>query len=112
MNESMIKKRYDNFTVLRLTAGEMVDIFCEMNSNYKQYVTMENSKKVLYLKLLKALYGCIRSAMLWWYSLFVSVVKDDSFTVNPYDPCIANKMVNGKQLTIAWYVDDLNISHM
>ena len=100
----------DDFTVLKLT-GEMVDIFCEMNSNYKQYVTIENSKKVLYLKLLKARYGCIRSAMLW-YNLFVSVLKDDGFTVNPYDLCIANKMVNGKQLTISWYVDDLKMSHM
>jgi hypothetical protein len=28
------------------------------------------------------------------------------------DPCIANKIVNGKQLTICWHVDDLKILHV
>ena len=99
----------DDFTVLKLT-GEMVDIFCQMNKKYEQYVTMEGGKKVLYLKLLKALYGCIRSAMLW-YNLFTGVLVKDGFKLNPYDPCIANKQVDGKQLTVAWYVDDLKMSH-
>ena len=34
------------------------------------------------------------------------------FTVNPYDWCVANKMVCGSQLTITWHVDDLKISHV
>ena len=33
------------------------------------------------------------------------------FKLNPYDRCVANKMINGKQCTIAWYVDDNKISH-
>jgi hypothetical protein len=33
------------------------------------------------------------------------------FKINPYDSCVANKMVNGKQLTDAWNVDDLKFSH-
>jgi hypothetical protein len=33
------------------------------------------------------------------------------FEVNPYDPCIVNKIVNGSQMTIRWHVDDLMISH-
>ena len=32
--------------------------------------------------------------------------------MNPYDPCIANKIRNGKQMTVTWHVDDLKISHM
>ena len=35
-----------------------------------------------------------------------------SFTLNPYDTCVANKIVNGKKLTILWYVDDVKISHV
>ena len=31
--------------------------------------------------------------------------------VNPYDPCVANKMVDGAQMNVCWHVDDLNISH-
>jgi hypothetical protein len=34
-----------------------------------------------------------------------------SFKLNLYDPCIANKIVHGKQLTITWHVDNLKVSH-
>ena len=34
------------------------------------------------------------------------------FEVNPHDPCVANKMVNGAQYTVCWHVDDLKVSHM
>jgi len=33
------------------------------------------------------------------------------FEINPYDSCIANKIIDKKQCTIAWYVDDMKISH-
>ena len=33
------------------------------------------------------------------------------FEINPYDPCVANKIVDGSQCTIAWYVDDIKVSH-
>ena len=33
------------------------------------------------------------------------------FTLNDYDKCIANRMVKGKQMTIAWHVDDCIVSH-
>jgi hypothetical protein len=32
--------------------------------------------------------------------------------VNPYDPCVANKTVNGKQFTMTWHVDELKLSHV
>jgi hypothetical protein len=31
--------------------------------------------------------------------------------LNPYSPCVANRMVNGKQQSI-WHVDDCFISHL
>jgi hypothetical protein len=34
------------------------------------------------------------------------------FDINPYDPCVANKLVNEKQMTVRWHVDDLMISHV
>ena len=33
------------------------------------------------------------------------------FKLNQYDPCVVNKIVNGKQCTTCWYVDDTKISH-
>ena len=35
-----------------------------------------------------------------------------SFELNPYYPCVANKMVNGQQLTVCWHVDNLKSSHI
>ena len=72
---------------------------------------IENGIKVLYLQLVKALYGCIKSALLW-YECFTSCLMDLGFELNPHDPCVANKLINGKQCTIVWYVDDCKISHI
>jgi hypothetical protein len=65
---------------------------------------------VLYLELLKALHGCVQSALLW-YELFSSTLQGMGFELNPYDACVANKVIDGKQCTIVWHVDDTKISH-
>ncbi|KAI2513062.1 Reverse transcriptase (RNA-dependent DNA polymerase) [Fragilaria crotonensis] len=91
--------------------GASVDILCEMNPKYTAFVTVENGAKVIYVRLIKALYGCVQSALLW-YEMFHSYLEEIGFVLNPYDPCVANKVINGKQCTVAWYVDDMKISHV
>ncbi len=71
----------------------------------------EKGKSVLYLRVKKALYGMMKSALLFYLKL-VSELREMGFEINPYDPCVANKMVNGTQMTIRWHVDDLMISHL
>jgi hypothetical protein len=100
----------DDFVIMRLV-GQDVRIFCEMNSSYRKYVVIENGQEVLYVRLLKALYGCVKSAILW-YKLFTGHLKHMNFELNPYDPCVANAMIDGKQCTIVWFVDDNKISHL
>jgi hypothetical protein len=64
---------------------------------YRKYIYVgSDNKPVLYVKLKKALYGCLRSALLF-YKKLLKDLKDRGFVVNPYDPCVANKTVNGKQ---------------
>ncbi len=99
-----------DFVLLRLV-GDTVDIMCRVNPRYSSFVVMEGGKKVLYLRLLKALYGCVKSALLW-YELFTGTLQKMGFELNPYDPCVANKTINNKQCTIVWYVDDNKISHV
>ena len=65
---------------------------------------------MLYVRLSKALYGMLRTALLF-YKRLRSDLENMGFEVNPYDPCVANKMVNGHQMTIYWHVDDLKVSH-
>ena len=100
----------EKFILLRLE-GNFVDIMCDVDPALRKHVIFENGKQALYLQLLKALYGCMESALLW-YDLYHSVLLDFGFTVNKYDKCVANRMVNGQQQTICWYVDDNKISHM
>ena len=98
-----------DFVLVKLK-GESVSIMCKMNPTYRKYVTIENGKEVIYLQLVKALYGCIQSALLW-YKIFTGKLSELGFTLNKYDPCVANKWINGSQCTICWYVDDTKMSH-
>ena len=100
----------EKFALLKLE-GQFVDIMCEVNPEYITYVIFKNGVKILYLKIIKAIYGMIELALLW-YELFVTVLKGMGFEINPYDMCVANKTINGKQCTLTWYVDDNKVSHV
>ena len=100
----------DSFVVIKLD-GDMVDIMCGANNSYKTYVIYEFGKKILFMILLKSLY-VIMQATLLWYRTFVKYLKADEFEINKYNSCIANKIVNGKQCTVCWHVDDTQISHV
>ena len=67
----------DDFTLLKVE-GASVDILCSVSEEYKKYVVYEHGKKVLYLLLLKALYGCVKSALLW-YDLFPGTLEEKGF---------------------------------
>ena len=90
---------------------EIIDLLCEVDPSLKQYVAYENGKRVLYTKLNKALYGTVQASRLFWERLSSFLIDANGFKRNPYDFCVVNKTVNGKQLTIVWYVDDLKVSH-
>ena len=90
--------------------GRFVDIMCEVNPEYKQYVRYERGIKVLYLRVLRAIYGCLESALLW-YNLYSTTLVKLGFELNPYDLCVANKIIDGTQCTIAFYGDDNKLSH-
>ena len=97
--------------VLLKLNGTFVDIMCKVNPQYLKYVSYENGKKVLYLKILKAIYGMIESALLW-YELYSTMLVKMGFKINPYNKCVANKIIDGTQCTICWYVDDNKVSHL
>ena len=96
--------------ILMRLVGKFVDIMCEVNPEYLKYVRHECGVKVLYLRVLRAIYGCLESALLW-YNLYSTTLAKIGFELNPYDLCVANKIINGSQCTIAFYVDDNKIAH-
>jgi len=101
----------DDKIIMKLT-GVIVDLLVEMAPEvYKDFVVMENGKKVLYVNVLRNLYGML-DASLRWYCKFRKDLEAIGFQFNPYDPCIANRMKNGRQHTVRFHVDDLMSSHV
>jgi len=100
----------DGNKVVMKIRGALVDILCEIDPKYQEFVVMEKEQKVLYVHIWKAIYGMLVSAMLF-YKKLASDLEGYGFVINPYDPCVANKMVKGNQMTVSWHVDDLKISH-
>jgi hypothetical protein len=42
---------------------------------------------------------------------FVKSLMKQGYKINPYDGCVANKVVKGKQVTISFHIDDCKISY-
>ena len=97
--------------ILLWIRDKLWDIMCELNSDYKPYVQYENGKKFLYVKVLRAIYGRIESAVLW-YNFYVKTLKDLGFSINKYDRCVTKKTIDGKQCPTVWYVDDNKLLHV
>ena len=92
--------------------GKLVDILVQIDpATYEPFVTYERGEKILYCNVMRAIYGMLISALLFYKKWRNNLVKI-GYKINPYDPCVANKFINGKQHTVMWHVDDLKISHV
>ena len=56
----------------------------EVNPEYIPYFRYENGKNALYVKMIRDIYGCIESSLLW-YKLNSEMLEGMEFVVNPYD---------------------------
>jgi hypothetical protein len=93
--------------------GPLVDILVTIAPDvYEEYVTIgKKAEKQLLVQCLNALYGTMVASLLY-YKKFVKSLRSKQFKLNPYDPCVANKQVDGEQLTVCFHVDDCKISHL
>ena len=78
---------------------------------YKPFLVYENGRPVLYVVVMKAMYGMLVASLLW-YKAFRKDLESIGFIFNPYDPCVANREVRENQQTIRFHVDDLMSSHV
>ena len=87
--------------ILMLLREKLSEMMLKIDpSMYRKYVTYsKNGVPMLYVCLYKALYGMLRAALLF-YKRLRSDLEDRVFVVNPYYPCVANKMVDGAQMTV------------
>jgi hypothetical protein len=97
--------------VMKIT-GYLVDILIKIDPElYKEKVVYEKGRRVLYVVVLKAIYGMLVAALLF-YKKFRKDLESIGFKFNPYDPCVANRMIDDKQHTVRFHVDDLMSSHV
>ena len=87
--------------ILMLLRGRLAEMMVRVDpSMYCKYVTYSsNGQAMLYVRLSKALYDMIRTTLLL-YKRLGSNLENMGFEINPYDPCVANKMVSRHQMTI------------
>ena len=104
------KDKDGNQTIMKIR-GVCVDILCETDPIYWDYMVMKGNQKVLYVHITQAIYRTLVSAMLF-YCRLTKALLSYSFELNPHNPCVADKIVNGEQLTVCWHVEDLKSSHI
>ena len=68
----------DKLVLLKLK-GKFVEMMCEINPEYKNHICYQTNKfgkriKVLYMKVIRAIYECMEAA-LQWYKMFTGTLK-------------------------------------
>ena len=81
--------------------GMLVDMLVKIAPDvYQSYVTTDRKgNKQILVKCLNELYGTMLASLLY-YKKFTKSLKDHGYQVNPYDACVWNKTIAGKQCTI------------
>ncbi len=99
--------------ITMILKGRLAKLMVKVAPNlYRKYISVDaKGSAILYIKMQKAVYRLLRSALLF-YKKLVSNLESTGFKVNPYDPCVTNKTVNGTQMTVCSHVDDLKVSHV
>ena len=104
--------REEDERVIMKICGILVSMLIKLDPTlYGPYVVFEKGEKVIYVRVLKAIYGMLQAALLW-YQKFRTDLESEGYVFNPYDSCVANKVINGKQHTVVFHVDDLKCSHV
>jgi hypothetical protein len=66
--------------------------------------------KQLLVQCQNTLYDTMVASLLYIRKL-IKILTDIGFVINPYDPCVANKMVEGEHMTIFFHVIDCKLNH-
>jgi hypothetical protein len=100
----------DEKILLKVTGAVALLLVESEPAKWRKHLRKENGKYVIYVLCKKAIYGTMNAALLA-YKKLAKLFREWGFKMNPYDPCVWNKMVNGKQITIIFHIDDLMMSH-
>ncbi len=91
----------DKDKVIMRIRGHMVDVLVKVAPTvYGPYVsTDKQGRKQLLVVCLNVIYGTMVASLLY-YQKFTRSLKNQGYTMNPYDPCVWNKTIQKEQITI------------
>ena len=92
--------------------GVLVDILEEIAPavNKLHVTTDKNGVTQLLVQFQNALYDTMVTSLLY-YCKFKKSFADVGFKINPYNPCVANKMINGQHMNLFYHVEDCKLIH-
>ena len=97
---TFIQTPHEGKSVFIKIKGKLATISCNCAPHiYAPFITQEMGQPTLYVKALKAIYGLMEIALLFYKKLRKDITKI-GFKVNPYDPCVANMQVHNNQMTL------------
>ena len=65
----------------------------------------------MYAEYKKAIYVTLEASLLFWAKLSKSL-EEMVYKRNEYNWCVMNNIIDNKQRTILWHINDLKISHV
>jgi hypothetical protein len=82
------------------------DIVKHILEAFPEYADFVTKNGTMYVKMMKAMYGCVQASLLW-YKLLIEVLSGIGFVVCEVDRCVMRLIVGGFVNIILIYVDDL-----
>jgi hypothetical protein len=87
----------------------IASVLCEREPSFKPFLhTNKQGQGRVLVQLLKAQYGCVESARLWYEHISKAIIEQ-GFQINPFDQCIFQRKLGDTWTYITLYVDDLMI---
>ena len=87
----------------------VASILCQRDVSFLPFLHFNKKRQGRVLvRLLKAQYGCVKSARLWYEHITKALIEKD-FIIHPFDKCIFQRKTGDSWTYITLYVDDLMI---
>ena len=109
---AFLQTDYDKKDIHIKLEGDMVTLLQEIDPEYyKDFIyTGKRVRKCMYAEAKKDIYGILEELLLFWEKL-PKTLEEMGHQRNEYNLYVMNKIIENKQFTILWNVDDLKTSH-
>jgi hypothetical protein len=107
----MVVENNEDKVVMRIR-GHMVDVLVKVAPRvYGPYVSTDNQgRKQFLVECLNAIYRAMVASLLY-HCKFTRSLKSQGYLMNPYNPCVWNKMIKKKQIPICFHVNNCKVLH-